>query len=191
MTDFSPFLDAYGSAIDSQRASAALLSKYREALPEVLLEFWKENGFGGFARGLIWIVDPSSLEDGLAEWVPSKKGKTAIPVARTAFGNIIYWQGAEFTFLDVHYDRSDTAGSDAEILFGFYLVDKRARKSILEEPLFKKALAAHGELTRDEMYAFGLPLATGGDEKVKNLVKVAMREQLAILRSIHRGDPFT
>lgn len=185
MTDFEPFFDAYGKPTDTERPSAKLLKDYENRVPAQLIEFWERFGFGGFAKGLVWVVNPTQLEDVLAEWAPAKKTSRAVPAVRTAFGNIVYWQGTKFTFLDVHYDKAFDAGTDTEVLFGFYLIDDKSRTSVLQEPKFKKALKAHGSLARDEMYGYTLPLVMGGTDEIKNMAKVKMREQLSILAQAH------
>jgi hypothetical protein len=187
MTDFDAFFEAYGKPIESERADPKLLSAYKNVVPDQLIEFWERFGFGGYARGLVWIVNPTQLEDVLAEWLPAKGGKKrAVPVARTAFGNVIYWRDPGFTFLDVNYNKQFGAGGNVELLFIFYLIDKKSRKSVLEEPEFKKAFKALGMLKRDEMYAYTLPLAMGGEPGIKNMTKVKMREHLSILAGIHQ-----
>lgn len=186
MIDFDAFFETYGKPIDQQRCDAQLLRAFNDKVPDSLIEFWSRFGFGGYANGLVWVVNPTQFKDVLAEWVsPTAKKRPAIAVIRTAFGNIIYWQGSQFTFLDVHYNRRVVAGGDVEVLFGYYLVHEKSRRSVLEEPLFKKALKARGTLRHDEMYSYGLPLAFGGDPDVKNLTKAKMREHLSILAKIH------
>jgi hypothetical protein len=186
MSDFDAFIEEYGSPVEPERASAKELTKFKGIVPDPLVEFWERFGFGGYGQGLVWVVNPTHLEDVLAEWVPakSKKGR-AVPVARSAFGNVVYWQDEAFTFLNVHYDKTFQAGSDAEVLFDFYLVDRESRKSILEEPLHKKALKLLGMLQRDEMYTYKLPLALGGNSALKNMQKAMIREQLSILAQVH------
>jgi hypothetical protein len=185
MTDFSPFLDAYGNAIDAEPATQNVLRAYQGVVPEQLIEFWERYGFGGYAKGMIWITEPTLLEDVLAKWLPPKRSARAIPVARTAFGNIVYWHKDKYTFLDVHYAKEFEAGTDTELLFAYYLVDETPRRSVLQQPKFEEALKAQGQLHRDEMYAFTLPLVLGGADDLKNMTKAKMREQLAILVSLH------
>jgi len=184
MADFSPFFEAYGRPVTPERADAKLVKRYAGVVPPALIEFWLHYGFGGYAKGLVWVVNPAGVEDALAEWLPARN-KTAVPVVRTSFGNIIYWQASAFTFLDVHYDKAFSAGGDVEILFDGYLIDPKSRKSVLQEPKFKQALKALGELDSSEMYSFKLPLVMGGADDLKNLAKVKMREQLAVLAEAH------
>lgn len=186
MTDFEPFFKEYGQPIEPERGDAKLLGRYKGIVPDPLIEFWERFGFGGYAKGLVWVVNPTLLDDVLAEWVPAKKQR-AIPVIRTAFGNVVYWHGDQFTFLDVHYNKPFQAGGDVELLFDYYLVEQKSRKSVLQEPLFKKALKALGILKRDEIYSYKLPLAMGGTPDVKNMEKAKMREHLSILATIHKG----
>jgi hypothetical protein len=186
MSDFDLFFQAYGQPTEGERADPKLLSTYKDIVPASLLEFWERFGFGGYEEGLVWVVNPSQLEDILAEWTLAKSNKKrVIPVIRTAFGNIIYWHDAAFTFLDVHYNKRFQAGSDVEVLFDFYLVDKKSRKSVLEETLFKRALRALGKLKWNEMYSYKLPLAMGGTPELNNMEKAKMREHLSILANIH------
>ncbi len=184
MSDFDVFFETYGQPIEAESAEESLLSPYRGVVPDALIDFWRRYGFGGYANGLLWVVNPSYLEAALREWIPqTRKADRAIPVVRTAFGNIVYWQRTGFTFLDVHYRRRVDAGTSVEVLFGFYLVDQKSRKSVLEEPEFKRALKSLGTLKSDEAYSFKLPLAMGGDAGVKNMQKVKLREMLALLAS--------
>lgn len=186
MLDIEPFIAGFGKPFDNERPSADLVRDYEGLVPVELIEFWQGYGFGGYARGLVWIVDPRQFQEALVDWLPTKSGEAqAVPVARSAFGNFICWHDSKFIFVDVHYDRQLGAGDDVELLFNFFLADEKSRRSILHEPLFRKALRARGQLARDEMYAFGLPLAMGGSADVKNIDKAKVLEHLSILAQVH------
>src|SRR5689334_18415096 len=117
MTDFSPFIEAYGEPVDHELADESTVDSYRGAVPDQLLEFWERYGFGGFGKGLVWVVNPSQLKTVFSEWESSRSAR-AVPVVRTAFGNILYWENPSFTLLDVHYNRRVPAGTSTEVLFG-------------------------------------------------------------------------
>lgn len=89
--------------------------------------------------------------------------------------------------LDVHHGDQFDAGDDVQVLFDVFLVGPEARRSILQAPLVERARKKLGPLSPREMYAFGLPLALGSDRSVKNLVKVAMAEQLSVLAQALRA----
>jgi hypothetical protein len=186
MTDFQPFFDEYGSPSEVQNADKKLLSEYKDVVPEQLIEFWERFGFGRYADGRLWVIHPKELEDVLTLWLPNKtKPSKAVPVLRTAFGQIIYCDDGRFTLLDPHYNDRFGAGHNTGVLFKSYLVGKNARILIIEEKKFKHSFKKFGPLKRDEMYSYKLPLAMGGDDTLKNMAKMKMREQLSILAQVH------
>jgi hypothetical protein len=186
MTNFQPFFDEYGSPSEVQKADKKLLSEYRDVVPEQLIDFWEHFGFGRYGDGRIWVINPKELEDVLTLWLPNKNKPTkAVPVLRTAFGKIIYWDDGKFTLLDPHHNDRFGAGDNMELLFIMFLVGKNARIWIIEEKEFKQAFKKFGPLKRDEMYSYKLPLAMGGTDSLKNMDKMKMREQLSILAQVH------
>jgi hypothetical protein len=184
MTDFQHFIDEYGSPTETEKPDQGSLGGYKGAIPDQVIEFWTRFGFGHYLQGLLWIPNPKQLEDVLTEWLP--KRSRGVPIARTAFGSVLYWQGHEFTLLDVNTNDRFSASDDAEVVFNFFLIGEDARLGVLQEPLFKKALKKFGPLRSDEMYGYKLPLAMGGDRTLKNMEKMKLREQLSILAQIHR-----
>ena len=188
MYDFDGFFDAYGNPSSSETASRSLLEKMDGKVPEALLSFWTVYGFGSYGKGLVWVLNPTELDGILAEWPADKRTmRRSVPIIRTAFGNVVFWANQEFTFLDVHYNRLVQAGTDTELLFGYYLTHAKSRRSVLEEQLFKKAYKKLGQLTHEEIYTYSLPLALGGKPELKNLCKAKVKEQLSILAQIHKG----
>lgn len=187
MTDFTIFVKEYGDPVAEEIPDPQFLERYRKRLPSAMLEFWKRFGFGRCANGLVWVTNPNALGDILDEWTSRKRPARAIPVIRTAFAKIVYWDGAMFRLVDPNHNDLFEAGDDVWVLFNVYLIGKAAREGILQEPLFKRALRKLGPLQRDEMYGYKLPLAMGGEPSLQNLEKMKMREQLAILAQVHGG----
>lgn len=188
MIDVNVFIKEYGLPTEAEKPGRKFLEEYKGLVPDPMIEFWERFGFGCYADGLIWVINPKQLGEVLSEWLPRKEKQTpAVPVIRTAFGKLIYWHKNNFTLLDVNYnDRFDT-GDDVELLFVLLLIGTDAREGILQEPLFKKALTKFGPLKSDEMYGYKLPLAMGGNRDLMNLAKMKMVEQLSILAQIHIG----
>lgn len=181
MFDVDRFFKAYGTPERPEKASNEVLTKYSGRVPSEIIEFWQRFGFAQYANGLLWIVNPSQLEDVLCELI-GEAG--AVPIIRTAFGKIVYWHKDQFTLLDVHVHGLVDAGDSAFVIFNFFLVMPDARSAILQESMFKRALKKFGALQADEIYGFKLPLAMGGKPSISNMAKMKMREQLSILAQL-------
>jgi hypothetical protein len=86
-----------------------------------LIEFWQTVGFGSFGNGFITFFDPRDAETMLARWLLLEHpDPTRVPIARTAFGDLIYFRdlrqravanglnadwknGSDVVFLSIHY----------------------------------------------------------------------------------------
>lgn len=187
MVDFDIFTDAYGDPDMVEMPDKALLTEYRGAIPDDMIEFWERFGFGSYGGGLFWVINPKQLEDIVKDWpIEKPKRQRIIPVVRTAFGKLVFWQHDSFYFLNANMNNCFKSGDDVELLMNYFLAEEETRSDVLNEGDFKKALKKFGPLECDEMYAYALPLAMGGDPSIKNLVKAKIREQLSILSQIHR-----
>lgn len=188
MPDFNRFMNEYGPPAEPEKAEPKLLEEYKGVVPDQMIEFWEKFGFASYADGLLWAINPKQLEDVLTEWFPENpEPPRAVPIVRTALGKVIYWHKDKFHLLDVNHNNRFEAGDNVEIIFDYFLVGEAARRSILQELLFKEALKKFGPLRRDEMYGFKLPLAMGGNYDLDNMEKMKLREQLSILAQVHLG----
>src|SRR5262245_19390883 len=103
MTDFNAFMKEYGPPTEVEKADKMLLDQYKSVVPDQMIEFWEFFGFARYANGLLWVVNPNQLDDVLTEWLPRKtRPPHAVPIIRTAFGNVIYWDKDEFRLLDIN-----------------------------------------------------------------------------------------
>jgi len=183
MIDLQRFHATFGKPQGAHYPDEKLLQEYTNVLPEALLEIWAETGFAHFRDGMLWIVDPTSLEDELRRWPDTPKA--AVPVMRSAFGKIVYWATDQFTYLDVHLNVRFDIGDNTGLVFNLFLTQEKSLQSVLNQSLFRSALKKLGAIAADEMYAYALPIAMGGDLGIGNIEIVKMREQLAILAQIN------
>jgi hypothetical protein len=182
MSDFSKFLNEYGPAQVVQPVSSAKLREYKGKVPDPVLELWEQQGFAAYADGGIWVTDPKPLEKPLRELLPDCD---SIPIVRSSIGNVVFWGQGEFQFCDVHYCRVLQCGDDTEVLFNSFLLDPKAKSSVLDLPLYRKVRKKLGPLAPDEMYGFQLPLSMGGEAAISNMGKMKVREQWSILAQAH------
>jgi hypothetical protein len=59
MTTFPDFHKKHGAGENCVAAPKDVIEQYRSRLPDPLLELWQQSGWCSYAKGLIWIVNPS------------------------------------------------------------------------------------------------------------------------------------
>jgi hypothetical protein len=183
MKNFEEFLKKHGPAIDCQPADSKTISAYKKQLPAELIELWQTSGFCGYAKGFLWVVNPAQLQDVMKDWFPGDK-TVRIPILRTAFGDVIFWDKQGAHVLRVQHGHVHDIVNDVSVLFWYWLCDDGVLKKVLDHGRFAKALKKYGPVRADECYAFKLALALGGHDNVNNMAKVKLREQLSILSQL-------
>ena len=92
--DFECFIEDMGEPTTFQPVPQEAFERYRGVLPDVLLEYWQDVGWSGFADGRLWITNPEEY-DYLAEmWLqdtPFEQLDRYYVIARSAFGKLYLW----------------------------------------------------------------------------------------------------
>jgi hypothetical protein len=182
MPVFPEFTNKHGVGVQYAPASEKLIETYRDQLPAVLLEEWRASGFRSYGKGLIWLVDPLEYQEVLAYWLDASAG--ALVFARTAFGDLILWWKGDIHLLHINYARTHRLFDDLEFFFEHSLTETKFINSLLETPLFKKALKKCGPLEPSECYGF-VPLPASGDVgKVDTVQRVNLSKYLKMLSKL-------
>ncbi|MFG1790434.1 GAD-like domain-containing protein [Nocardia sp. NPDC049149] len=154
--------------------------KYAGQLPNFLLDLWRELGFAGFRKGLLWLCDPEAWQPVVDEWtsgvdLPFGEDKW-IAVTRSAFGKMALWgqrTGLSLT-ITPHYGwllpmgksdyMSDDYLRDAQILSSLQAASQETFDvdGDDDKPLFKRVLKRLGPVGPDTMYGFVPAHALGG-----------------------------
>ncbi|MCP4368490.1 MAG: DUF1851 domain-containing protein [Deltaproteobacteria bacterium] len=180
MSHFRNFKKIHGPGLDCNGVSKKMINTYEDKLPLSLVEHWKSEGLCGYAKGLIWLVDPSEYEDILEEWL-EPSSYDCIVFARTAFGDLYFWSNNKAYYLSVHYGKLKKITDDIEILFETVLCDHTVLEEVLMQTIYLEAYERLGPPKSDECYAFVPALALGGSRTAVSLQKVTLREHLGIL----------
>jgi len=193
------FLDfkGFGPPFDSRKVPAEKIKKFRNRLPDRLLEYWQAYGWCGYGKGLFWTVDPDEWEDELEEWIgatPFMEQDAYYVIGRTAFGKLILWGEKTGQSLEVltawgmifpSFDSQAFArrGSDKalQLFFSSSSQDNFDMLDEQEKKLFERALNKLCVLGHDTMYGFVPALALGGAPKLENLQKLDAHVHLSIL----------
>lgn len=188
MRPFEQFHLLHDPPIKCRVASQEIVEKYKGILPEQLIAEWQEEGWCGFAQGLLWLVNPDDLQEPLAEWLEANSSG-AHAFVRTAFGDVIFWTDHGIFFLDVNHETVFEMTQNIEIVFHFSLCDEDYLDNAIGRKLFREALRRLGPLEADECYGFVPAIPLGGPGTVETLQKVKLREYLSILAQIHQQKP--
>jgi len=198
---FEYFLTNFGPPIARRDVPATDAKRQTGRLPALLLEYWIEHGFAGYADGLFWTVNPDEYADMLAQWLdlsPFKGQDDYQVIARTAFGCLSVWGTKSGASLEINaphgliFPNPAAAkyvqqGRDEIAVQSFFVSLAKNHTDFADEggkPLFTRARAKLGALEPDEMYAFEPALALGGTATLANLQKVKILEHLTILAQL-------
>lgn len=163
-------------------APEEIIQKYTKALPKALIEIWKNQGFGTIMDGYIKIINPDEYNEVFKD--SYYRSDIAIPIAVTAFGDIITWEKNKYVgIVQYRYGKSDVMiiGFD---LFLMLLKDSSFTKKFFNIEMYKKAVALYGNLNFDECFGFVPILVMGGSEKAESLKIVKAKEHIALINEL-------
>lgn len=197
--DLAYFLEKFGEPTHRTKVPAASVATWRGRLPDYLLSYWIDEGWCGYARGLLWTVDPDDYEDLVDEWLadsPLEQVDAYHVIARSAFGDL-YLCGERsgrsatvncllnaISALAKDLKAKDNEARDRSIR-SFFASSALKRFDFTDGdgvPLFERALNTLGALAPDEMYGFEPALVAGGANRLQNLRKLKIDPHLTILR---------
>jgi hypothetical protein len=197
--DFEVFIEEFGEATHRSEVPASSAA-WRGKLPDLLLTYWKEEGWSGYANGLFWFVDPEQYEDLVDEWLensPLEQIDAYHAIARSAFGDLFLCgeqTGRSVTLnCSIHaiFTQNNKLGrksrQEQDMSIRAFVGMDRDRCDLKDEagePLSERALATLGPLAPDEMYGFEPALVAGGKMRLENLRKVKLDQHLTILRQL-------
>ncbi|MCL1925744.1 MAG: DUF1851 domain-containing protein [Syntrophorhabdaceae bacterium] len=172
---FKEFVSAFPPSVDLVKPTDQTLDRFKDMLPEELLSFWKEFGFGNYGNGLIKVVNPEEYSSSLYEWL-GKEDASRVPILVTAFGDIFFYRklsvdDEDVSFLDIHYRDVEVCVWSLAEFFESYIVDEGIIDEVLKKELFELAVSEKGGISFDEIYYFVPALVIGGGEDIKYIDK--------------------
>lgn len=198
--DFEYFISKFGEATNRVVVSADAIEKWRNKLPDQLLTYWQEEGWGGYANGLFWIVNPDDYEDLVDEWLENtllEQIDAFHVIGRTAFGNLYVCgerSGVNMTIscplnaiFALPKDLKPKSKEDQDWSVKSFVGLSLSECDLKDEsgaPLFKRAIAKLGVLESDEVFGFEPAIVMGGKMRLENLAKLKIDQHLTILRQL-------
>ncbi len=198
--DFSLFIDSFGEATQRIPVPEFSLRKWENVLPPVLLEYWKDEGWAGYANGLLWTVNPDDFEhikDAWLQGTPLESFDKFHVIARSAFGNLYLCgerTGRSVSIICIHNEilalknrlkpkELSAQNITIQSLFGGSEPGDFDYADSSDKLLFSRALKKYGPLAPDEMYGFEPALVLGGAPTLENLRRLKLDPHLLILRN--------
>jgi len=202
---FELFVSEFGEATHRIEVPESSVEKWRGKLPDQLLRYWEEEGWCGYANGLLWTVNPDHYEDLIDEWL-NGSGLEEVDafhvIARTAFGNL-YACGektgqcvtvacASNVISALENELKQKTREDLDLSIRAFLAFSEPRDFDMHDdsgrPLFERAVAHLGQLSADKLYGFEPALVIGGSKQLNNLSKLDLDVHLTILRQFSAPD---
>jgi hypothetical protein len=175
--DFDLFINNFGESTSRVDVPQASIEKFTNVLPNQLLKYWAEEGWSGYANGLLWTVNPDDYEDVLDLWLedtPFEEIDSYHIIARTAFGKMFAWgekTGPSLTVscpthspIALERDLKSTLPNPdfrVQTFFGAKTRNECDLKDEHKKSLFERTLHTLGPLSSTEMYGFE-PRTGGG-----------------------------
>ena len=84
-------IEEFGEPTHVHPTTEAILDKYTNILPSIIIDIWRHEGFCQFQNGLYYIVNPDEWQDVVDVWMentPFEQLGKFYALARNAFGCI-------------------------------------------------------------------------------------------------------
>ncbi len=197
-SDFDNFIANFGEATCRILAPLPAVEKWRGKLPDRLLGYWTDEGWSGYANGLLWFVNPDDYEDLVDEWLDGTRLDEVDAfhaIARTAFGELFLFGESTGRSVKISCathavfvrDVTRKVPQKLDLSLRAFLGMGKDACDLKDEsgiPLFDRALDSLGALGPDEVYGFEPAIVLGGKMVLQHLHKVKLDQHLTILRQL-------
>ena len=192
-TTLNHCLAHFGEPFDQQAVPASRLEDYKDKLPGLLLDHWRDYGWCGYGDGLFWLVDPQAYACVVEAWLeghPLSHLDTYHTFARSAFGDLYLWGEETGLYLTLDSCSSTFMVHNMDVPRDEWSSElQRFLHAVTPEEndfngLFDSAKAQFGGLCSDEVYGFCPAIRLGGSGTLKHLEKTKAIEHLTLLSQL-------
>lgn len=200
--DFSYFYhkENFGPALETRQVPEESLEKYRNHLPDQLLQYWRDYGWSGYGNGLFWTINPDEYAPVVATWLegtPFDGMDNYHAIALSAFGKLFLWGektgpslsiNAIWGMISPNDDSKRVSEGKSDFLIRTFFSNKEKdqldQTDEDEHPLFDRAVKQLGILRPGEMYGLFPALALGGSCELEHLKKTDAVTHLTMLAQL-------
>lgn len=179
---FATFFEKYPEKHVVRSASVEEVARHSGHVPDAVLEFWTEYGFGSYLNDYLKVVAPEDFDDILACVYIRRTGHPKTLFA-TGMADLLVWEDGYLVQVNCR------AGVSRIIESGFrYFFEDLCDPDFLDANLgwgpYPEARKRLGPLAYDECYGYVPILAAGGSDDPSNLERVKLCEHLQLVGSI-------
>ncbi len=180
------FFEKYPEYKIIEKPSAEVINKYKNMLPDDLIDFWKEYGFGLFMNGYFKIIDPAIYQEAFNYGYENVFNGVVFAV--TGLGDFIIWDIGCVRFVNFRHGEDLFIQGNGDI--GSFL-NRVADERFDEEAKYANYFLAreqYGEPLFDECFGYFPILGMGGPEKVENMKKIKITEYIHLIMDTMRME---
>ncbi|MCS4226962.1 GAD-like domain-containing protein [Sphingobacterium sp. BIGb0165] len=173
---FDKFFEKYPVYQLQERPSFELVASYTARLPDELLSFWQNYGFGSFMNGYLNVVNPGEYKS-LLKQVYASKYADAIVMFTTGLSDLIIWENGYVIALNFRTGKREVIDWG----FRFFFVDiceSEAYESSLNTKNYLSAVQNLGKLSFGESFGCVPSLGYHDIRKADQLIKVQFIDYL-------------
>jgi hypothetical protein len=180
---FEKFIEIFPSGQKLEIPDRNLFDSYATLLPESILQFWNEVGFGTQMKGYLKVINPDDYKDFVATAFRNTEGP-AIVLGATAFADLLIWEKDCIKQLNFRRGIVRVASTNFSVFVNHRLTKWENIEFSMDGGQYLEALELLGPPAFDECYAYVPALLLGGAAKVENIQKVKLREHLLLLSGL-------
>lgn len=159
-----------------------IIEKYSNTLPESLINFWREYGFGTALNGYLRLINPEDYLEIVKETYV--RNQNTIPLFTTSMGDILlfenYGDKSYIIQLNFRKGKSKVIASKFDLFLRFLEEEEYLEEDMEWDP-YPVAIQSYGIPAYHECFGYVPILGLGGGEKVENLQKVNLIEHIYVI----------
>ena len=187
------FHDQIGDVQNYDLPNTEILEKYKGYFKtdkdefDIIYQLWLQDGFSSYRNGLFWLIDPDVYTKIAHKF--NAASKSSVAFARSAMGGIFLFDkkdiGDSIEYLNPHLNNIKIISTSFQVFISMDVTSTSFWKRECYGKFEINSIEKYGTLAFDECYSFVPALALGGSEKVEELHKVKIFENLDLLSQLH------
>ena len=161
-----------------------LIDKYRDVLPELIINSWEKDGFQKFSNGFLWTVNPDDFRDIASDFLHDYQTPEVHVLFRSGFGDLILLYKSKMFHLSAVTLKHGQLVGTIDLILELHLGERDSANSEFFWKEFKGARKLLGDITEEEVYTPVPVIPLGGTFDVANMQKANLKAHLHFLSQL-------